>query len=206
VKRLLFLCLIILASLACAESVLRNETQVYTRTYTPVLCVQQDANFTVWRELAVYNTTRISGGIARNVYYSTITVYLRNDGSAPFQNFFLKEHLPDAVASTPGELFNFTKAPDSFEQGSVVVSWLFENIEPGETKSVSYTVEKKLDERVLEDYESPPVVAAGTNMPEGGAQGDQTRSGTDYTPIVLVVLLGLVGGAVYYFASRQQAV
>jgi len=194
--------LLALALFVSADTVLRNETQVYTRYFTPVVCGQSSANLTVWRELAVYNTTRIENGVAKTVYYTTITLYLRNDARVPFKNFFLNELLPESVAKTADELVGFSLPPDHFEKGSVVVSWLFESVEPGETKSVSYTVEKKLDERVLDEYEAPRVVAAGAELPGGGG-AQQAAPQTDYTPLVLVVLMGLVAGLVYYFSRRQ---
>ena len=115
-----------------------------------------------------------------------------------------------------GDLFNFTVAPYRFETGSVVVTWLFDNIEPGETKSVSYTVEKELGEEVLDEFEAPQVVAAGAGLPEtrqaiaapqGTAeQPGSTQGGTpfDWTPVVLVGLMVVVGAVIFFFARKTR--
>jgi hypothetical protein len=192
ILRKLLLVLLLVASLAGAYSVVLDETQVYTRNYTPIEC-DFNQSITVWRELAVYQETTVKDGVEKTSFYSTITLFFRNDGEESLYSFFLKEHLPEAVAETPDDLIGFSIAPHHFEEGSVVVAWMFDNVEPGETKSVSYTVEKRLDEKILDDYDAPTVVAAGPELP------GETEQTTDYTPIVLLVLVAIVGGLTYKF-------
>lgn len=191
--RTAFLALLIAASLVGAYSVVADETQVYTRNYTPIEC-DFNQSIIVWRELAVFQKTRIEDGVERTSFYSTITLFFRNNGDEAMYSFFLKEHLPEEVAETPEELVDFSISPHHFEEGSVVVTWLFDNVEPGETKSVSYTVEKRLDEKILEDYDAPSVVAAGPDLP------GESEHPFDYTPVALLTLVALVGGVIYKFS------
>jgi hypothetical protein len=198
--RALLLALLLVSLSVAGYSVVFNETQVYTRHYTPIMC-GNSSSLTVWRELAVYNITTVEAGVSRTRFYSTITLFLRNDQASPLRDFFLKEHVPDSVAQLPAELLNFTVVPNAFEKGSVVVSWLFDNIEPGETKVVSYTVEKELDEDVLDEFESPRVVAAGVDLPESSG-AEQGSTAPDYTPVALMALVAVMGLGIYFLSRR----
>ena len=191
--RKLFLVLLLAASLAGAYSVVLDETQVYTRNYTTIEC-DFNQSIIVWRELAVYQETTVADGIEKTTFYSTISLFFRNDGEESLYSFFLKEHLPEAVAETQDDIVGFSIEPHHFEDGSVVVAWMFDNVEPGETRKVSYTVEKQLDEKILDDYDAPTIVAAGPELP------DETEPTSDYTPIALLALVAIVGGIIYKFS------
>lgn len=212
--------LVFVAAVDGAESeetrVIRNETRVYTRTLTPLVCEQEEIRVTIWRELRSYNVTKTDVfGRLKTRFYSTFTVNVQNNQNVSLKNFLLKERLPESVARKPGDLFNFTVMPYQLETGSVVVTWLFDNIEPNETKSVSYTVEKELGEEVLDEFEAPQVVAAGAGLletqqvegaPEGAAQAGPAQAETpfDWTPVILVGLMVVVGAVIFFFARKTR--
>ncbi|VVB67830.1 Uncharacterised protein [Candidatus Norongarragalina meridionalis] len=185
-----------------------NETQIYTKRLSPLVCQKMDIDVTVWRELNTYNITTVDKfGKKVTKNYSTFKVTIRNNGNTSLKNVLLKEHLPGAVAQRPDELMNFTVPPTGFEQGSVVVTWLFDNVDPGEEKAVTYTVEKKLDENVLNEYEAPQVVV----LQEGAATAtpipvtEEPGAGNNLIPIAIGVLIVGVGGVLFYFIRKAQA-
>ena len=191
------------AGFLAAAQVVFNETQVYRRTLVPVECQQGTENVVFWRELKAYNVTTVEGGVEKVKHYTTFTLYFKNEGDEKIGKFLLKEHLPEIVAESPEDFTEFSVEPHGFEQGSVVVTWLFENVEPGETRSVSYTVEKELDEGVLNDFEKPKVVVAASNA-QGGAS-PEGEAGFDFTTPVIAVLTIVVAGMVYYFARNTAS-
>ena len=214
-RQLLVILLLASATLAAAaESFLLpgaklvfNETQVYTKRLAPLVCQKLDIDVTIWREMTTYNITttdRFGKMMVKN--YSTFKVTIRNNGNASLKNVLLKERLPGAVAQRPDELMNFTVPPSGFEQGSVVVTWLFDNVDPGETKEVSYTVEKNLDKKVLNEFEAPQVVVvqqqAATSTPAAEQPTGQQGS---LLPIGIGVLIVLVGGVLFYFIRKAQS-
>ena len=194
--------------LPAGATLIFNETQVYTKRLSPLVCQQMDVDVTVWREMNTYNITtidRFGHKVVKN--YSTFKVTIRNNGNTSLKNVLLKEHLPGAVAQRPDELMNFTVPPSGFEQGSVVVTWLFDNVDPGEEKAVSYTVEKKLDEQVLNEFDAPQVVVlqqgAATATPAPVEETPQAQN--NLIPIAIGVLIVGVGGVLFYFIRKAQA-
>ncbi len=187
--------MLFLVGLLSAAQIVYNETQVYRRTLIPVECQQGEHNIVFWREMRAYNITTVEGGVERVKHYTTFTLYFKNEGNQTLKDLLLKEHLPEIVAETPGDIENFSVAPHGFEQGSVVVTWLFENVEPGETRSVSYTVEKELDESVLDEFETPKVVVAASDAELSPAGENEF----DWTTPAIAVLTIAVAGLIYYF-------
>ena len=171
---------------------LSEQSQVFTQTIQPLVCDKGDLVY--WRELRVYNVTKGN----KTSTFSTITLFVKNSGSGAIDNFLVKEKLPESVAKTPEEIVGFSITPFAFEEGSVVVDFLFDNIEPGETKQVSYTVDKKLDERVLGEYEPPKAVSATT-----GNAIQPKKQGLDYTLVGLVVVAVVLGGLIIFFLKRE---
>jgi len=184
-----------LVGLLSAAQLVYNETQVYRHTLIPVECQQGEHSIVFWREMRAYNVTTVEGGIERIKHFTTFTLYFKNEGNQTLKDLLLKEHLPEMVAETPEDIANFSITPHGFEQGSVVVTWMFENVEPGETRSVSYTVEKELNESVLDEFETPKVVVAASNI-EAPSTGE---TGFDWTTPVIAVLTIAVAGLIYYF-------
>ena len=169
-----------------------EQTQVFTQTLQPLVCDQ--GNLVYWRELKVYNVTW--GNTTKT--YSTITLFVKNVGGTPVNNIFIKEKLPEKVAKTPDELVGFSVTPFAFEEGSVVVDFLFNNIQPQETKQVSYTVEKPLDPQVLNEYEPPKTVSA--NAADAPAP---TKQGFDFALIGLVAVAVVLGAIIVLFLRRN---
>ena len=204
-----------LAPLAAADmplpagaTLIFNETQIYTKRLAPLVCQEMDIDVTVWREMNTYNITttdRFGKKVVKN--YSTFKVTIKNNGNVSLKNILLKERLPGAVAQRPDELMNFTVPPSGFEQGSVVVTWLFDNVDPGEEKEVSYTVEKELDKQVLNEFEAPQVVV----LQQGAASAtplaveEEPETENNLIPIAIGALIIVVGGALFYFIRKAQS-
>lgn len=168
-----------------------SDVQVFQQSFQPLVCDQ--GNLVYWRELRVYEVQENN----QTKTYSTITLFVKNVGSNSVKNIFVKERLPDDVAASPADLVGFSVKPFAFEKGSVVVNWLFDSIEPGETKSVSYTVEKKLDPKALEDFDSPTAVSQTTAAASAQSQP------FDFTLVGLaLVVVGLGAVIVFFMRSR----
>lgn len=185
-----------------ASEILYNETQTYRRTLTPIECSQGDESIVFWREMRVYNVTAVEGGVEQVKHYATFTLHFKNNGDKKIEEFLIKEHLPEIVAENPEDFTDFSVEPYGFEHGSVVVTWLFENVEPGETRSVEYTVEKELNEDVLNEFDKPKIVVAASNSK--APTSSQTEQCFDWTtPIIALLTLGLAG-VIYYFTQNNN--
>jgi hypothetical protein len=181
-----------------SQTLLENQTQVFTQRIAPLVC--DEGQLVFWREFTVYSVT--SGNVTKN--YTTVTLFIENKGNASVSKFILKERLPEAVAQTPSELFNFTVQPYGFEKGSVVVEWLFDNVGPGETKSVSYTVEKEIDERTMGDYEAPKIFSQQTNEEVSVQPAENKQAGFDLTLVGIIGVMVVLAGAILYFMRKAQ--
>ena len=150
----------LLLFLGLSSAVVLNESvQTFTKTVTPLSCSVSDKTFTVWRELDVKEMVYADAkGNKASKFVSTITVHVRNDAGVELTDVEFRELIPDSVAKNPQELFNFTLRPELVEKGSVVVSFLFDNVKPGEVKNFSYSVEKKVDEKALSDFKEPEIL------------------------------------------------
>ncbi|MFH1780062.1 MAG: hypothetical protein ABH803_02870 [Candidatus Micrarchaeota archaeon] len=183
------------------SSLVKYLKQAYTQKTEPLICEQNGLVY--WRELRVYEIDTAEG----HKKISTITLNIKNNGNKAVTNIIVKEKLPSAVATVPEELIDFSIKPLRFEQGSVVVDWLFENIEPEETKSVSYTVEKELDEEVLNEYEAPKVVSQQlgdeTHYPAEERDVAAQAGSVDYSLLGLVAVIVVLGGVIAILARRQ---
>ncbi|PIO06472.1 hypothetical protein COT29_00745 [Candidatus Micrarchaeota archaeon CG08_land_8_20_14_0_20_59_11] len=195
--------------LPAGATLIFNETQIYTKRLAPLVCQKLDIDVTIWREMNTYNITttdRFGRKVTKN--YSTFKVTIKNTGNVSLKNVLLKERLPGAVAQRPDELMNFTVPPSGFEEGSVVVTWLFDNMNPGEEKEVSYTVEKQLDKQVLDEFEAPQVVVlqqgAATATPAAVEQAPEPPQ-DNLLPIAIGVLIVAVGGVLFYFIRKAQS-
>lgn len=181
-----------------SQVLLENQTQVFTQRIAPLVC--NEGQLVFWREFKVYSVT--SGNLTKN--YTTVTLFIENKGNASVSNFILKERLPEAVAQTPSELFNFTVQPYGFENGSVVVEWLFDNVGPGETKSVSYTVEKKIDEKTMGEYGTPQIFSQQTNEELPVEPVENKQAGFDLTLVGIIGVMVVLAGAILYFMRKAQ--
>jgi len=185
-----------------SQVLIENQTQVFTQRVAPIECDKGTLVF--WREFKTFSVTK--GNETKK--YTTVTLYIENKGNASISNFLLKEHLPEAVASSPSELFNFTAQPYRFEKGSVVVTWLFDNIGPGEKKSVSYTVEKEIDEKTMGEYQAPQVLAQQIGGQENATQKQPTESktaGFDFTLVGIIAVMIVLAGVILYLMRQAQA-
>ncbi|MBI4361209.1 hypothetical protein HY572_05555 [Candidatus Micrarchaeota archaeon] len=194
------------ATASASETLVSSEREVFTKTLQPLVCEAGKDSIDITRELNVYEVEEIVAGVKTVKHYSTITLHVKNTGNVDLKDVLVKERVPDSVAQRPEDLFNFNIPPTSFEKGSVVVTWLFDEVQAGEEKQVSYTVEKKLDEQVLNDYEPPKVLSKAAGAPGSGSASGPTPadSGSDLTLPILGVLLLLIGGGVYWF-TRQSS-
>ncbi|MFH1056596.1 MAG: hypothetical protein V1717_02260 [Candidatus Micrarchaeota archaeon] len=175
---------------------LSTESQVFTQTIQPLVCDQ--GNLTYWRELRVYNVTRQN----QTRTFSTVTLFVKNVGEKAVKNVVVKEKLPEQIAKTPEEIIGFSVTPFAFEKGSVVVDWLFESIDPGETKSVSYTVEKDLEPGILGEFDAPQSVSTTTGQAVAQA-APQKAQPFDYTIVGLVFVAVILGAVIVLFSRRQ---
>ncbi len=170
--------------------------ETFSRQITPVSC-EGARELVYWRELRVYNVTRIDAeGKTSTAYYSTITLTLRNEGDATFYDVVVRERIPSEIAADPSDVINFSLTPLRVVKGSVVADWLFTSIKPGETKSVSYTVEKRVSVDVLDNVGAPGLVvklnpgAEASPSPEPSAAGAALSFQWIYViPLFLVLAL-----------------
>ncbi len=193
---------------------IETKTETFTKQVSPVEC-EGVRDIVYWRELRVYNgTVTDAKGVNKTVSFTRFTLTIENNGTQRVSNVLITEHIPSIVAAESGQVFNFTLAPASVRKGSVVVEWMFDNVEPGEKKSVSYTVEKKVGAQALNDFDAPNVVAKAVKQGQAGevqsAAGESIvevsaqRAGVDWMLPGLVAVTALVGAIVYYFARKTR--
>jgi hypothetical protein len=202
-------------ALAALEyKVLESKTEVFTKQVSPVEC-EGISNLVYWRELRIYNSTLVDErGKNKTVSFSTFTLTIRNKGNSTVSNVLVTEHVPDIVAADPGQVFNYSTAPLSVRKGSVVVEWLFDKIDAGGEKTVSYTVEKRVSADSLKDFETPNVVAQAikTGAAAGGVSPTPVvtvvaqRAGVDWTLPGIVVAMALVAAVVYFFTRKIRQI
>lgn len=150
----------------------------------------------VWRELEVFEAQSPQGP----VFFSRVTLHLKNGLSGTdLKNLVLRERLPENVAQGPEELLSITPGQNRFLNGSVVVEWLFENVESGQEVTAHYTVEKKLDSGVLSEYGPPKILYEKTPPRPVPAQ-----SGPDLTLIALAVAVLVAAGFFILFWKKRQ--
>ncbi len=193
-----------LKALLARENVVEEKTETYVNRLTPITCVGEK-DIVYWRELKVYNTsTTDASGRTKTTYYSTITLNLQNVGPNKLSGVTVLEKIPDAVARVPEEITQFSVSPKRVSKGSVVVEWLFSYVEPGEKKQVSYTVQKKLDASVLNEFGAPEVVAQAIEGPTAPSVAPEAReAGVDYSVVGLVIVIVAVLALLYAFVLRK---
>ncbi|MFH0973836.1 MAG: hypothetical protein V1817_03570 [Candidatus Micrarchaeota archaeon] len=185
--------------------VLETKTEEFTRELTPLEC-EETPGLVYWRELRVYNvSTADAEGRLQTSYYSTITLNVFHNGTQPVYGVVLKEKIPSNVALLPEDVMNYSKTPLRVVKGSVVVEWLFDEIEPGENQNVSYTVEKKLSKEALQEFETPKVVAQSVGSAGPTPKPAAAQAGVDWTVPGLVAAMAMVGAVVYFFARKMRA-
>ncbi len=186
--------------------VLETKTEEFTREIVPVACAETPG-LVYWRELRVYNVSTVDAeGHLQTNYYSTITLNVFHNGTKPVYGVVLKEKIPSDVALLPQDVMNYSKTPLRVVKGSVVVEWLFQEVQPGQSESVSYTVEKKLSKDSLKEFEAPKVVAQSTGGNANATpQPTAAQAGVDWTVPGLVAAMAMVGAVVYFFARKTRA-
>ncbi len=182
--------LLLIALLSFTSAVVVNSsTQSFSKTVTSLSCSFDDHLFTVWRELDVKEVTE--GGVTK--YLSTITVHVRNDGGQALSGVEFRELVPDSIAKSPEELFSYSVKPAKVEEGSVVVTFLFDNFGKNEEKTVSYTVEKKVGEKALGDYEPPAVILKKKTVEQAANLNDFFLPGLVVLLLIAAVAIGWKG-------------
>jgi hypothetical protein len=173
-KKIVFVVFLLsIASFSFAQDqLIENQSETYVKTITPLICVESAGSVQIFitRELLVYSANKTVNNRTVSTYYSTIKLTAENPSNVSLINLTIKEHIPDEVAVLPSEIM-FGATPVKIEKGSVVVTWVFDNLDPNEKKSVNYTVEKKLEKGVLERYEAPKVIAEAQAVKKGGGAG-----------------------------------
>jgi hypothetical protein len=177
----------------------------FSRQVTPVSCVGA-RELVYWRELRVYNVTRVdSSGKTSTAYYSTITLTLRNEGSTSLYDVVVHEKIPDAIAAEPNEVINFSVAPLAVRKGSVAIDWMFQSVAPGETKSVSYTVEKRVSKDLFDGLTAPSVAvqrAAASPSPSPSIRSVGNAISSDW--LFLVPLFVVLAFVALYFENLYK--
>ncbi|MBI5229399.1 hypothetical protein HY991_04765 [Candidatus Micrarchaeota archaeon] len=81
------------------------------------------------------------------------------------------------------------------QKKSIVVQWIFDNLDPGQKKTVNYTVEKQLTKDVLANYTSPDVIAEKAVTPP--PQPIFTIEKVDLKYILAVIVLIIIIVVIY---------
>ncbi len=72
---------------------------------------------------------------------STVNLIIKNEMSNALENFEYKERIPESVATDSSQLA-FSLNPTRFEKGSIIAVWSIDKLDPGESISISYSVNK----------------------------------------------------------------
>lgn len=82
---------------------------------------------------------------------SVFSLFLEHNGDRILNNLEFKEKLPTEVASKENEL-KISLKPERFEQGSLILVWVFEKLSPKESIRLNYSVNKMLSAPILEKF------------------------------------------------------
>ncbi len=170
-------------------------------------------------ELPVSATgTGIDQGVAQSSgrFVSTYTVTLVNKGDGTINKVELTQHFPFIECRGPDPKayeavgIHFTPPPLRIECGSAVVTWLFNNVEPGEEQKAQVQVPERLEKKDVESVSTARVIAR--QLKGGKEQEVEVRivsepkpasASFDYTLPALGVLVLLLGAGVFFFMRRQ---
>ncbi|MBI5036175.1 hypothetical protein HZC09_02420 [Candidatus Micrarchaeota archaeon] len=109
----------------------------------------------------------------------------------------------------PGVVWN--PRPILIEEGSAVVTWMFDNVKPGQEVKAEVKVDKKLEQSDIEGMSAPKVIARAAGRPENAevevavkVKQEPTSLSFDYTIPVIAFVFLLVAAGVYVFVLRKQ--
>lgn len=165
----------------------------------------------------VSNVPAVTGGPLQG----QIIIRLENKEPLSFKELALKYKLPPSVQyrGKDPNLYPeivFVPKPDRIEEGSAVVVWLFDEVEAGEEKEVSVTLDREITDDEVQSLAPPSLIAKSIERTDTQSRPDEgqtptetpeaevTAGGFDFTLPVLAILVLLVGGVVFWFTRRQD--
>lgn len=177
------------------------------------MTAQGVADVAVSRTLVVNEVPGTTAG-----YRSTFTLVVENTGSMALRGVEFRERIPDDVATDASQL-TFNPQPARFERGSIIAVWLLD-IAPGEKRTLTYSVNKRLDSSVLAKFAAPSISAAAptataTATPAVIATATPTASATpapsagqiswdNNALVTAIVIIAVVAAVAYYMLMRKK--
>ncbi|MDP2717823.1 MAG: hypothetical protein Q8P02_03710, partial [Candidatus Micrarchaeota archaeon] len=149
-----------------------------------------------------------------NAVRSSYAVFLENKGNQSLSNVEVTQRFPFIIYRGPSPddypEIEWNPRPVRILPGSAVVTWLFDEVKPGEeVKAEAGFKEQDVSKDEVAQLAAPKVLAqsvreARTGSATASAPAEPTPAGFDFTvPAAVVALLLLAGGA-YFFTRRKS--
>lgn len=142
-------------------------------------------------------------------YTSTYTVSFTNAGDKVLEDVEVTQRFPfiEYIGPNPEDYdVTWDPMPVSIAEGSVIATWQFEEIQPGQKVEALVKLDEKITEEQAKAAPKPVIVArkATTVVPAAAVEEiGVTPAGQDYTLIIVVVVILL--GLGYWFLVRKPA-
>lgn len=149
-------------------------------------------------KLEVFNITSKETNKTSIVSKITLTITADKD----MKNLNLIEVIPKDVAKNLSEVA--FKVQPKILQSDPIVQWTFDAIGKGETKDLSYTVNKKLSSITSTSLAAAKVSEAAQPPAQPGQPAQQPAKPADMTIVYLVVAIILIAIAAYFVAVKKK--
>ncbi|HLD76173.1 MAG TPA: hypothetical protein VI874_04090, partial [Candidatus Norongarragalinales archaeon] len=143
-------------------------------------------------------------------FLSTVLIEINNPEKVSYRRLNFTQRIPFIEYRGPRcedypEIV-FIPCPDQIQRGSAVVTWLFEDVKPGQKTTVQIKVPGKLDPKLVEKISTPKIIAqsAKASGPTPfAAPRRPSPGGFDWTLSALGGLILAIGAGAYWFTKRH---
>lgn len=140
-------------------------------------------------------------------YESTFTLEVENISEETLENVYVLEKIPKELAQTAADIILQENSESKVLKEDPIIMWSLGTLEPGESKSVKYTIKKRLEEKDNDDTgDAFIVVLISTQQKSNGAFAPITEPLSsvpgvggffeEYGVLALAALLGVFGAVI----------
>lgn len=173
--------------------VIEQESQVF-EINPKIACVDCDKDAIVLeRSLKVYKVTQDEN----ENYMSLITVSIKNLGNKDIENFEVIEYIPSSIAGRSNEItFNLKPAKIEETSKSIIVTWMFDNLEVEKEVSASYIINKKISGEIISQYSPDDKIASYVKSQNGKVvlQSKSLKTNSSLLKYIIFGIASLIGG------------
>jgi hypothetical protein len=149
-------------------------------------------------------TNTITGEVS---YKTTFTISIVNTTNTTLENVKVVEVIPKAVAQSASDISSLLEF--SILAADPVIEFIIPSLAPGESYDLNYSINEKLDQNVLSDFNSPLIISA--ELEEAPSEYNPPAEETppvipqpDYTmPIIALLVIVVVIALAYMLVSKK---